>query len=209
MMKRVLDTKWASLNVVITVLWISVFRNGFIGCSVQFSRSVVSDSLPPHGLQHARLHLLPELAQTQVIQVNDAIKPSHPLLSPSPPAFYLAQHQGLFQWVGPLHQVAKVLKLHLQHQSFQCIFRVHFLWDWLVWFPCSPRGSQESSPTPQFKSINSSVLSFLYGPTHMTTGKTIALIRRTFVSKVMSQLFNMLSRLVIAFLPKRKHLLIS
>ena len=72
--------------------------------------------------------------------------------------------------------------------------------------------SQESSPTPQFKSINSLALSFLYSPTltsYMTTGKTIALTRWTFVGKVMSLLFNKLSRLVITFLPRSKHLLIS
>ena len=83
----------------------------------------------------------------------------------SPPAFNLSQHQGLFQWVGFSHQVPKVLELQLQHQSFQWIFRIDFLWDWLVWSPCSPRESQESSPTPQFKGISSSVLSLLYGPT--------------------------------------------
>ena len=79
------------------------------------------------------------------------------------------------------------------------------------WSPCSPRDSQESSLTPQFKSINSLVLSFLHSPTltYMTTGKTIALTRRTFVDKAMSLLFNMLSRLVITFLPRSKHLLIS
>ena len=75
--------------------------------------------------------------------------------------------------------------------------------------PCSPRDSQESSPTPQFKSINSLALSFLYTHLYMTTGKTIALIRPTFVSKVISLLFNMLSRFVIAFLQRREHLLIS
>ena len=78
--------------------------------------------------------------------------------------------------------------------------------------PCSPRDSQESSPTSQFKSINSSVLSFLYSPSLtsiMTTGKTIALTRWTFVGKAMSLLFNMLSRLVITFLPRSEHLLIS
>ena len=78
--------------------------------------------------------------------------------------------------------------------------------------PCSPRDSQESSPTPRFKSINSSVLSFLYGPTLTPIhdhGKTIALTRQTFVGKVMSLLFNMLSRLVIAFLARSKCLLIS
>ena len=64
---------------------------------------------------------LPELAQTHVHWVGDAIQPSHPLLSPSPPAFNLSQHQGLFQWVRSSHQVAKVLEFQLQHQSFQRI----------------------------------------------------------------------------------------
>ena len=56
------------------------------------------------------------------------------------------------QWVSSPHQVAKILGLQLQHQSFQWIFKVDFLYDWLVWSPCSPRDSQESSPTPQFES---------------------------------------------------------
>ena len=83
---------------------------------------------------------------------------------------------------------------------------------WTGWISCSPRDSQESSPTPQFKSINSLVLSFLYSPLshpYMTTGKTKAFTRQTFVDKVMSLLFNMLSRLVINFLVKSKRLLIS
>ena len=81
----------------------------------------------------------------------------------------------------------------------------------MVGSPCSPRDSQESSPTPQFKSINYSALSFPHSPTvpYITTGKTIALTRQTFVGKVMSLLFNMLSRLVITFLPRSKRLLIS
>ena len=99
------------------------------------------------------LHCLPEFAQTHIHGVNDAIQPSHPLLSPSPPAFNLSQHQGLFQWVSPSHQVAERLELQLQHQSFQWIFRTDFLWDELVGSPCSPRDSQESSPAPQFESI--------------------------------------------------------
>ena len=89
----------------------------------------------------------------------------HPLLSPSPPAFNLSQHQGLFQWISSSHQVAKVLEFQLQHQSLQWTFRTDFLEDGLVGSPCSPRDSQESSPTPQFKSINLLVLSFLYSPT--------------------------------------------
>ena len=72
-------------------------------------------------------HQLLELAQTHVHQVGDAIQPSHPLSSPSRPAFNLSQHQGLFQWVSSLHQVAKVLEFQLQHQSFQWIFRTDFL----------------------------------------------------------------------------------
>ena len=71
-------------------------------------------------------HHLPELAQTHVHRVHDAIQPSHPLLSPSS-AFNLTQHQDLFQWVSSLHQVAKGLELQLQHQSFQWIFRTDFL----------------------------------------------------------------------------------
>ena len=87
------------------------------------------------------------------------------LSSPSPPSFNLSQHQGLSQWASSSHEVAKVLEPQLQHQSFQWIFGIDFLYRWLVWFPCSPRDSQESSLTPQFKSISSLVLSFLYDPT--------------------------------------------
>ena len=119
-------------------------------------------SLPVH-------HQLPEFTQTHVHWVSGAIQPSHPLSSPSTPAFNLSQHQGLFQWVSSSHQVAKVLEFQLQHQSFQWIFRTDFLYDGLFGSPCSPRDSQESSPTLQFKSINSSVLSFLYSPTHIHT----------------------------------------
>ena len=72
-------------------------------------------------------HQLPELAQTHVHQIGDVVQPSHPLLSPSPPAFNLSQHQGLFQWVSSSHQVAKVLEFQLQHQSFQWIFRYDIL----------------------------------------------------------------------------------
>ena len=86
---------------------------------VQFI-SIVSNSSWPHGLQHAPVHhQLPELAQTHVHQVTDATQPSHPLLSSSPPAFNLSQHQGLFKWVSSSHQVARVLEFQLQHQSFQ------------------------------------------------------------------------------------------
>ena len=89
------------------------------------------------------------------------------------------------------------------------VLPIDFLEDGLVGTPCCPRNSQESSPAPQFESINSLVLSLLYSPIltsiNMTTRKTIALIIQTFVSKVLSLLFNTLSRFVIAFLPRSKH----
>ena len=133
-----------------------------------FSHSVVSDSLWPMDCKHARLpcpSLSPEFAQTHVHWVGDSIQPSHPLLPPSPPVLNLSQHQGLFQWVGFSHQMAKVLELQLQYQPFQWIFSVDFLEDWVFWSPFYPRDSQESSPALQFETINSSVLSLLYGPT--------------------------------------------
>ena len=108
---------------------------------------------------------LPEFTQIHVQWVGDAIQLSHPLSSPSHPALSLSQHQSLFQWVISSRQVAQVLEFQLQHQSFQCIFRTDFLKDGLVRSSGSLRDSQESSPTPQFKSINSLVLSFLYSPT--------------------------------------------
>ena len=100
------------------------------GCTnlVQSSHSVMSDSLQLHGMQHAfPIHQqLPKPAQTHVHWVSDAIQPSYPLTSPSP-AFSFSQHQSLFQWVNSLHEVAKVLELQLQYQSFQWIFRANFL----------------------------------------------------------------------------------
>ena len=106
---------------------------------------------------------LPEIAQTHVHQER-----SHPTTSSSviPSSSHLQSFPA--SWSLPVsrfsHQVAKVLEFQLQHQSFQWIYRTDFLWDWLVASPCSPRDSQKS-PTPQFKSINSSALRFFYSPT--------------------------------------------
>ena len=141
-------------------------------------------------------HQLPEFIQTYVHWVGDAIQPSHPLSSPSPPALNVSQHQSLFKWVSSSHQVAKVLEFQLQHQSFQWIPRTDLLQNGLVGSPCSSRDSQESSPTPQFKALILLYLVFFIvqlSHPYMTTGKIIALTRRTFVDKVMSLLFNMLS----------------
>ena len=96
----------------------------------QFSRSVMSDSLQPMDCSTPGFsvhHQFPELAQMHVHEAGDAIQQFHPLSSPFPPAFNLFQHQGLFQWVSSLHQVAKVLKFQLQHQSFQWIPRTDLL----------------------------------------------------------------------------------
>ena len=174
-----------------------------------FSCSVVSNSLWPHGLQHTRLlsSTVSEFAQTCAHWVNDAIQSSHPLLPPSPPSLKLSQHQGFFQWVGSSHQVAKILEL--KHQSFWWIFKTDFLYDWLVWSPCSPRDSQESSPAPQFESINSSALSLLYDPTLTSVYDYWKNYRFDYGFWLLSQFFNMLSSFVIAFLPRSKRLLIS
>ena len=133
---------------------------------VQFTHSVMADSLWPHGLQKARLPCpSPTLGDcSNSCPLSQWRHPTiYPLSSPSSPTFNLSQHQGLFKWLNSSHQVAKVLEL--QHQSFQWIFRADFLYEGLVGSSCSPRDSQESSPIPQFKSINCLVLSFLYSPT--------------------------------------------
>ena len=102
------------------------------GCelSFQFSHSVMSDALRPNGLQHARPPCpspTPIAYSTHVHHVGDAIQPSHPLLFPSPPAFSLSQHQGLFKWVGSSLQVAKVLGLQSRYWVDQKI-HLGFYW---------------------------------------------------------------------------------
>ena len=154
---------------------------------------------------------LPEITQTNVHWDCDAIQPSQPLSTP-PPTFSLSQYQGLFKWVSSSHQVAKVLELQLQHQSFQWIFRTDFFrMDWLDLL--AVQGTLKS--LFQRHSSKASILwcsaFFIVQLSHpyMTTGKTRALTRWSFVGKLMSLLFNMLSRLVIAYFTKSKCLLIS
>ena len=126
----------------------------------------MSDSLQLHGQQHIRLPC-PSPSPGVCSNSSSLSQWYHPTIYPvsfpSPPAFNLSQHQGLFQSVGSSHQVAKLWELQLQHQSFQLIFSVDFLYDWLVWSPC--RYSQVSSLALQFENINFSVLSLLYGLT--------------------------------------------
>ena len=149
-------------------------------------------------------HQLPEFTQIHVHQVGDAIQPPHPLSFPSPPAPNPSQHKSLFQWVNSSHEVAKVLEFQLQHHSLQRNPRADLLAD---------QGTLKS--LLQHHSEKASILRcsafFTVQLSHpyMTTGNTIALTRWTFVGKVISLLLNMLSRLDITFLPRRKRLLIS
>ena len=136
-------------------------------------------------------HQLPEFTQTHVHWVGDAIQPSHPLSSPSPPALNLSQHQGLFKWVSSSHQVAKVLELQLSiSPSNEYSGLISFRMDWLDLLPV--QGT--------LKSWHAAFFIVQLSHPYMTNGKTIALTRCTFVGKVMSLLFNMRSRLLITFL---------
>ena len=150
------------------------------------------------------LHHFPELAQTHVHWVSDAIQPSYPLSTPSPPALNLTQHQGLFQLISSLHHVTKVLEFQFSispsnEYSELISFRID-CFDLLA-----VQGTLKS--LLQHHSSKASILwcsaFFMVQLSHpyMTTGKTIALTRWTFVGKEMSLCFNMLSRLAITFLP--------
>ena len=155
-------------------------------------------------------HQLPEFAQNHVHWVGDAIQPSHPLSSAYPLALNLSQHQGLFQWVSSSHQVAKILEL--QHQFFQWISGlISFRMDWLDLLAVQSnlksllQHHRSKASVPWHSTFFTVQLSHPY----MTTGKTKALTIWTFVNKVMSLVFNMLSSFVIAFLSRSKCLLIS
>ena len=162
--------RYKAISISKLLLYIFSYLNRTCLCSVQISSIVQScptlcdpincstPGLPVH-------HKLPEFTQTHGHRVSDAIQPSHPLSPPSPPARNPSQHQGLFQRVNSSHEVAKVLEFQLLHQSFQWTPRTYLLQDGLVGSPWSPRDSQESSPTLQFKSINFLALSILHSPT--------------------------------------------
>ena len=155
-------------------------------------------------------HQLPEFTQTHVHWVSDAIQPSHPLSSPSPPDFNLCQHQGLFQWVSSSHEVAKYWSFSFSISPFnEHPGLISFRMDWLDLL--AVQGTLKS--VLQHYSSKASILRcsafFTVQLSHpyVTTEKTIALTRWTFVGQVMSLLFNMLSRLVITFLPRSKRLI--
>ena len=151
--------------------WDSPGKNTGVGCHflLQYNSSVQFTSLTqlcptlcdPMNRSTPGLpvhHQLPELTQTHVHRVGDAIQPSHSLSSPSPPAPNPSQHQSLFQWLNSSHEVAKVLEFQLQHHSLWRNPKSDLLQNGLVGSPCSPGDSQESSPTPQFKRKPNSVI---------------------------------------------------
>ena len=157
-------------------------------------------------------HQLPEFTQTHVHWVGDAIRLSHPLLSNSPPVFNLSQHQGLSNESVLCIRWPKYWSFSFSiSPSNEYSGLISFRMDWLALL--AVQGTLKSllqhhsskASIPQCSAFFTVQLSHPY----MTTGKTIALTRWTFVDKVMSLLFNMPSRLVITFLPRSKHLLIS
>ena len=157
-------------------------------------------------------HQLLELTHTHVHWFSDDIQQSHPLSSPSPPTFNLSQHQGLFKWVSSSHQVTRVRSFSVNiSPSNEHLRLISFRIDWLDLLAIQ----ETLMSLLQHHSLKASILQhsayFRVQISHpyMTTGKIIALTRWTFVGKVMSMFFNMLSRLVIAFLPRSKCLLIS
>ena len=151
----------------------------------------------------AVLLYLPEFALSHVHWVSDAIQPSHPLSSPSPPAPNPSQHQGLFQWAGSSQQVARV---YTGASTSASVLPMNIQ----DWFPLGLTSliSLQSKGLSSLCQLHSSKASILWHSVffmvqlphpYMTTGKTKSLTIWTFVSKVMSLLLNMLSRLIIAF----------
>ena len=156
-------------------------------------------------------HHLPEFTQTHVHRVRDAIQPSHPRSSPSPPTPNPSQHHSLFQRVNSAHEVAKVLEFQLYIIPSKEIPGLISRMDWLDLL--AGQGTLKS--LLQHHSSKASILRCSAFSTvqlphrYMTTGKTITFTTWTLVGKVMSLLLNILSRLVITFLPRSKRLLIS
>ena len=150
------------------------------------------------------LHHLPELVQTYVHWVGDAIQLFHPLSSPFPPALNLSQHQGLSQWVSSLHQVAKVTAVSASASVLPMNIQDWFPSGLTGWISLQSKGHKSLLHSSKASILQHSAF-FMVRLSHpyMTTEISIVLTRWTFVGKVISLLFNMLSRLVIAFLPRK------
>ena len=175
----------------------------------------MSDFLQLHGLQHARLPC-PSLSSWVCSNWNPLSRWCHPNIPSlvihfsSYPQSFPASRSFPMSWLfaSSGRSTGSSISSSILPMNIQGWFSLGLT----GLSPCWPRDSQESSPAPSFKSVNSLALSFPYGPiliSQMTTGKTIALTIWTFVGKVMSQLFNTLSRFVILFCPRRKHLSVS
>ena len=188
------------------------FSEGALPQSVQ-SLSCVWLSAPGFPVHHQ----LPEPTQTHLHHVGDAIQPSHPLLSPFPPVFSLSQHQGLFpvSWffTSGGQRIGVSASTSVLPMNIQGWFSLGWIWleIWLdllaVQRTLKSLLQHHSSKAPILQ-CSAFFIDKLSHP-YMTTGKTIALTRWIFVSKVMSLLCNTLSRFVIAFVPRSKRLLIS
>jgi len=204
------------LKLYISEVWMYFFTNGNEK-AIQFSSVVQScqtlcnpmnrrvPDLPVH-------HQLPEFIQTHVHPVGDAIQPSHPLSSPSPPAPTPSQHQGLstgstlhMRW--PKYWSFSYSITHFKEHPGLISFRMDWLDLLAVQGTCKSLLQHHSSKASILR--HSAFFTVQLSHPYMTTGKTIALTRWTFVGKVTSLLLNMLSRLVITFLPRSKSLLIS
>ena len=199
----------------VLVTWICIFIYGdvtSIGSAVCHSMAklclTLCDLMDCSTTGFSVLHCFTEFAQTCVHWVGDAIQPFHPLSSPSPLALNLSQLHSLFQWVSSSHQVAKIsgasASASVLPMNIQC------------WFPLQLTGlislqskglSRVLSNTTIWRHQFFDLQPSLWSNSHLyvTTEQTVALTRQTFVSKVLSLLFDMLSRFVIAFLPRSKH----
>ena len=157
-------------------------------------------------------HQLLQFTQTHIHGVGDAIQPSHPLSYPSPPAFKLSQHQGLFNWVSSSHQWPKYWSFSFNMNPFNensrlISFRMNRLE--LLAVKGTPKSLLQHHSSKASILQHSAFFIVQLSHSYMTTGKTIALTKQIFIGKVMSLFFNMLSRFIIAFLPRSKCLLIS
>ena len=174
------------------------------------SHQVMSDSSRSHGLQHTRLPYPPP--PPRVYSSSCPLNPwCYPIISSSVTSFSFCLQYFLSSGSFPMSKLFSSCGQSIGASvSTSVLPNIHGYW--LIWSPYFPRDSEEPSPAPEFKVMNSLVLCLLYFPSltlYTTTRKTIALIIRTFVDKMVFLFFNMLFRFVIPFLPRRNHLLIS